>query len=160
MAERTGPVAAQLVAIGGIGELEERQRAAVGEAEEGVAVGAPLAAQVLDLAPRGDEREAEDVLVEVAGALLIGDDPRVVVHPGRQVDAFWQGIDRHGRDATPGLECPSGRTTSDRGSLPFERDRHAGQRDPRLPIHAPHLDGGQHVRLLVERPGLDGHDAG
>src|SRR5690606_20825675 len=52
-----------------VGELEEGQRAAVTDAEEAVAVGALLAEQLVLLAPRGHQRQADDVLVEMAGGL-------------------------------------------------------------------------------------------
>ena len=57
----------------GVGELEERQRAAVAHFEEGVAVihvAAEFRAEAA-LAPGGDERDAEDVLDEGAIDLLV-----------------------------------------------------------------------------------------
>ena len=45
-------------------ELEERERAAVGEAEERVAVDALGAEQLVGLGPGGEQREPEDVLEE------------------------------------------------------------------------------------------------
>mgnify|MGYP003341277865 CR=1 FL=1 len=62
-----------------VGELEEGEGAAVGEAEEGVAVHAECAEQHVGLRPGGEEREAEDVFVEGAGGLLVlGEVGRVV----------------------------------------------------------------------------------
>jgi hypothetical protein len=77
--ERLRCAGEQLGVIVGVGELEERQRRAVGQAEERVAVLPFLAPDVLLLAPGGHEGHAQDVLVEVAGPLLVGHDVGVVV---------------------------------------------------------------------------------
>src|SRR5690606_9901003 len=55
----------------GIGELEEREARLVAKLEEAVAVGAVLAEQEVCLAPGRGERNAEDVLVEVARGLEV-----------------------------------------------------------------------------------------
>ena len=62
-----------------VGELEERQGTAVGEPEERVAVDPLGAEQLVRLRPRGQQREAEDVLVErPRRGLILGDVGRVV----------------------------------------------------------------------------------
>ncbi len=54
-----------------IGELEERQRAAVSQGEEGVAVRAFSAEEDIRFGPGGDQGHADDVLVETSGGFLI-----------------------------------------------------------------------------------------
>ena len=69
-----------------VAEREERERAAVGHAEEGVAhrdIAAEPAVVVL-LAPGGDQRDAEQVLEELAVLLLVAHDVGVVVQTLRQ----------------------------------------------------------------------------
>ena len=72
--------------MSGIGEGEERQRAAVAHGEEGVAH-RHLAVQpgiVVALAPGGDERDAEQILEELPVLLLVAHDVGVVMQPLRQ----------------------------------------------------------------------------
>src|SRR5690606_3855310 len=54
-----------------VGELEEGQRAAVTQPEEAVAVGALLAEQLVLLAPGGNQRQADDVFVEMPRGLQV-----------------------------------------------------------------------------------------
>src|SRR6478609_7937568 len=65
-----------------VGELEEGQRTAVGQAEEAMAVHALLAEQFVLLAPGGDQRQADDVLVEVPGGFQILGGVGRVMQPG------------------------------------------------------------------------------
>src|SRR6185312_3700820 len=82
--------ACRLVSVG-IGELEEGEGAAIGQAEEGVAV-IDLAREIRvkgPLAPGRDQRQAENVLEEMAVDLLVLDDEGMVVQPQRQLgEAF------------------------------------------------------------------------
>src|SRR6185503_14764163 len=57
--------------VGLVGELEERQRAAVAQPEEQMTISALGAEQHVRLAPGGHQRQADDVLVELAGRLQI-----------------------------------------------------------------------------------------
>ena len=71
----------------GIGEVEEGQRPAVADAVEGVAVGEPAAGELGELRlldPGRDQRQAEDVLVELPCPFLVGADIGVVMQPRRQ----------------------------------------------------------------------------
>src|SRR4029453_15395385 len=54
-----------------IGELKERQRAAVGEAEEAVAIRAHLPEQFVGFAPGRHQRQPNDLLVELTGLFHI-----------------------------------------------------------------------------------------
>jgi hypothetical protein len=83
---------AELLLIAVVHELKERERAAVLELEEAVAVGADLAEQLVRLAPGRDQRQADDVLVERARLLEILGHVRRVVQPG--------GTGRHRLDDT------------------------------------------------------------
>jgi hypothetical protein len=86
VAERAGgQFRAELGLVIVMGELEERQRAAVGQPEEAVALGPHLAEQLLLLAPGRDEREAEDVLVEMARRLEVFADIGGVVQAAGQL---------------------------------------------------------------------------
>ena len=74
--------------LGLVGMLEERQRAAVGEGEKGVDVLAHRAARHRrPLRPGGDERQTQNVLVEVSGRFRVTRHPRRVVQPARPLDA-------------------------------------------------------------------------
>ena len=73
----------ELLLVLRVGELEERERAAVAEPEEAVAVGALGAEQHVLLAPGREQRQPDDVLVELARRLEILRDVRVVVQPVR-----------------------------------------------------------------------------
>ena len=69
-----------------VAEREERERAAIGHAEEGVAhrdIAAEPAVVVL-LAPGGDERDAQQVLEELTVHFLVAHDIGVVVQTLRQ----------------------------------------------------------------------------
>jgi hypothetical protein len=54
-----------------IGELEERQHAAVRKAKEAVAIGAHLPEQLVGFAPGRNKRKPNHLLVELAGLLHI-----------------------------------------------------------------------------------------
>ena len=71
-----------------IGELEEGERAAIGEFEEHVAIGALLAEQLVLFAIGRHQREAENVFVEGAGRL------QILGHIGSVVQAIGQNF-RH-----------------------------------------------------------------
>ena len=64
-----------------VGELEERERPAVAETEEAVAVGALGPEQHVLLAPGREQRQADHVLVELACRLQVARHVRVVVQP-------------------------------------------------------------------------------
>ena len=71
----------------GIGEVEEGERPTVADAVEGVAVARPPPGELRELGlldPGGEQRQADDVLVEVARPLLVGADIGVVMQPQRQ----------------------------------------------------------------------------
>jgi hypothetical protein len=70
---------AELLLVLGVGELEEGEGAAVAEAVEGVAVRAYRAEELVGLLPGGDEGQADEVLVEGPGRLLVAGDIGVVV---------------------------------------------------------------------------------
>ena len=71
---RRGEIGIEEILVGLVRELEERQGAAIGEAEERVAVDALRAEQFVGLGPGGEQREPEDVLVEgPRGLLVLGD---------------------------------------------------------------------------------------
>src|SRR5690606_31576408 len=74
----------ELGLIVGIGELEEGQRPAIADAEEAMAVGAVLSEQEIGFAPGRGQRQADDVLVEVARGL------EVLRHVGRMMQTAWQ----------------------------------------------------------------------
>lgn len=82
----------QLGVIGRVGELEERERAAVTDGEEGVAVGAFLAEQGLLLAPGRDQRQAEQVLVEVARRFQVAGHRRGMVQAAGQCGRGHRGF--------------------------------------------------------------------
>src|SRR6478735_3338710 len=75
-----------------VGKLEEGQRAAVGQAEEAMAVHAFLAEQFVLLAPGGDQRQADDVLVEVPGGFQILGGVGRVMQPGWKVGGKGHGL--------------------------------------------------------------------
>jgi len=75
----------QLIDIG-IGEREERQRAAIGHAEERVAH-RNIALEprvVMPLAPGGDQRDAEQILEELPVGFLVAYDVRVMMQALRE----------------------------------------------------------------------------
>ena len=72
----------------GVGELEKRQRTAIADAEESVHEGNLPAREVRRLAlldPGGDQRQPDDVFVEMPGPFLVGADIGVVMEPQRQL---------------------------------------------------------------------------
>ena len=78
--KREGGWCSELLGEPAIGELEESEAPTVSELVHGVAELLLLAThQVLDLGPRGDEGNADDILVEPPSGLLIGGDEGVVV---------------------------------------------------------------------------------
>src|SRR5262249_35115388 len=68
-----------------LGELEERQRPTVTDAEEAMTIDAQRAEQFVGLAPGGHQREAEQVLVEPACRLHVARHVSVVVETGGKV---------------------------------------------------------------------------
>src|SRR5439155_27147321 len=69
----------------GICKLEERERPPVADPVEGMHVGAHLAEELIRLAPGREQRQPDDVLVELAGLLLIPRDVGVVMQARRQL---------------------------------------------------------------------------
>ena len=72
------------ILVSRVGELKEGQRAAIGQAEEQMAVGSLLAEQLVGLAPGRDQRQPDDVLVEWRVASR-SRDVRGVMQSGGQV---------------------------------------------------------------------------
>src|SRR6185437_10410427 len=66
-------------------ELEERERPAVADAKEKMAVDALRAEELIDFAPGGHQRQADDVLIELARRLEVMRDVGVVMQAGRQL---------------------------------------------------------------------------
>ena len=95
LARRQGQVDVERLLLGlelggdvGVGELEEGQGSSVANREEGVGERNLPSGKVGRLAlldPRRHERQSDDVLVEVPGALLVGADIGIVVKPRRQL---------------------------------------------------------------------------
>src|SRR6185437_15381632 len=71
MKRRERHLRAELLLILGLREFEERQRAAVADLEEEVAVDSLGAEELIDLAPGGRERQPDHLLVELARGLEI-----------------------------------------------------------------------------------------
>ncbi len=67
-----------------VGELEERQCAAVAEFEERVAIDAFGPEQLVGFRPRGDEWQTDQIFVEGSGRLLVLGDVCIVVQPRRK----------------------------------------------------------------------------
>jgi hypothetical protein len=65
-----------------VGELEERERTPIRQSEERVAVDPLGTEQLVGLAPRRNERQSDQVLVEATRRLLIAGHPGVVVQAG------------------------------------------------------------------------------
>ena len=62
---------AELLLVARFRKLEERQRAAVAETEETMRIGALGTEQHVLLAPGGEQRQADDLLVEFSGCLEV-----------------------------------------------------------------------------------------
>src|SRR6185295_12747692 len=80
---------AELLLVTLFRELEESQRAAIAEAEEAMRVGALGTEQHVPLAPGGEQRQADDLLVEFPGRL------EILRHVGRVVQARGQFCSSH-----------------------------------------------------------------
>ncbi len=65
-----------------VGELEERQRATVADAEEAMAIDAQRTEQFILLAPRRQQREAQNILIEMTGRLHVLGDIGIVMQTG------------------------------------------------------------------------------
>src|SRR5215468_9349425 len=72
-----------------VGELEERQRPTVREAEEAMAIRANLAEQLVGFAPRRDEGEPDHPLVEPAGLFHVPRGVGVVMETAWELRRSW-----------------------------------------------------------------------
>src|SRR6266478_3367320 len=70
----------------GLLELEEGCRAAVADPEEAMTIGSHRTEQLVRLAPRGNQRNAEQILVKSSCSLKIPGDVSGVVEPARNFE--------------------------------------------------------------------------